>query len=67
MPSRFLAVALAGVVTALAGFSVAGVGPYSGPQIARLSTNHGVHLGDVPVFLLWLSGILCCAVLARRR
>ncbi|GGO79193.1 hypothetical protein [Nocardioides deserti] len=66
MSSRALAVVLGCVVTSLAALSVAGVSPYSGPRILGLSSDHGVHLGDLPVLALWLVGMACVGVVWRR-
>ncbi len=41
-------------------------GPWSGPELFELTHAHGVHLGDLPVFTLWVLGFSACVRRWRR-
>ncbi len=60
MPAKFLLVVIAGVITVMTILLVAGHGPWAGHEIIRISANHGVNDGDVPVIAAGLLGLLCC-------
>ncbi|MDN4174496.1 hypothetical protein QWY28_16165 [Nocardioides sp. SOB77] len=68
MPARPLALVLvlAGVLSVLTSLLIAGHGPWAGPTVLKLSPNHGLNLGDIPVLGLWALGMGACAALARR-
>ncbi len=66
---RTVVVGIALVLTILTLLLLAGHGPWAGEpiEIASLSDRHGLNTGDLPVFALWLVGMLGCGHLLRRR
>jgi len=36
-----------------------------GPSLVELTSEHGIHAGDLPVLALWLVGLVCGALLLR--
>ena len=60
MPAKFLLVVIAGVITVLTILLIAGHGPWAGHEIIRISANHGVNDGDVPVIAA-VAPRGCCA------
>ena len=60
MPAKFLLAVIAGVLTLLMLLLIAGHGPWAGHELFKVSGNHGVNDGDVPVIAAWLLGLLCC-------
>ncbi|MDN4163323.1 hypothetical protein [Nocardioides abyssi] len=66
MPLRLLAVVLAEVVSILSVLLIAGHGPWAGPLLLKVSENHGLNVGDVPVLVLWVAGLAASVELWRR-
>ena len=62
---RAVVVVLVGVLTLLTLLLLAGHGPWAGPVVWELSSDHGLNRGDVPVVAAYLVGLACCASLWR--
>lgn len=58
---------LAIVVTGLAATLLVGRRPGVGRILFSVSDTHGVHVGDIPVLVLWAIGLVCTALLWRDR
>jgi hypothetical protein len=56
-----LALIAAGVMSAFAALLLHGQYFAEGPVVVSLTTNHGIHRGDVLVSLGWLIGIIALA------
>ena len=65
MSRRTNAIILAGTISVLALFGVAGHSRLSGPVILRLSHTHGVHRDDLIVLACWLLATWACWRSAR--
>lgn len=65
MPLRLLAIILAEVVSIFSVLLIAGHGPWAGPLLLKVSENHGLNVGDVPVLVLWVAGLAACVSLWR--
>lgn len=52
-------------LAALAGMAVAGRSRFDGPVLVTLTRDHGLHLGDVPVLVVALVGLVALAGLHR--
>ena len=39
--------------------------PGVGRIVVTLSPDHGIHVGDIPVFAVWVVGMVCCILLFR--
>lgn len=67
VPTRLLALVLAGVLVGLTFLALAGHSAWDGRILVALTPRHGLHAGDLPVLALSVLGLLCCAALWRRR
>jgi hypothetical protein len=56
-----------GVVSGFAFLLLTGSYLNDGPVVLRLSANHGLHAGDLFVFLGWLAAMAALGWLAPRR
>ena len=59
MSRRAVALLLAGVLTILLVFGVAGHSVLSGPVLFGVTSTHGVHRDDLIVVVAWLVGMWC--------
>lgn len=65
---RLTTLALLWVITSLLTLLlIAGHGPWAGRVILRVSQDHGLNSGDVPVLGLWVLGTICCLTLAAHK
>ncbi len=39
--------------------------PGVGRVLVELSPSHGIHVGDIPVFAVWVIGMVSCILLLR--
>jgi hypothetical protein len=39
--------------------------PGVGPVVVELSEDHGIHVWDIPVFAVWVLGMVSCIALLR--
>jgi len=65
-PAAAVVVLLGMVLTVLTLLLLAGHGPWAGRQLIAFNVYHGINTGDVPVILLWLTGMSGCVYLLRK-
>jgi hypothetical protein len=41
-------------------------GPDGSPVVLKVSSTHGIHGSDVPILVLWLTGVSACVGLTTR-
>lgn len=66
MSCRGYVIAVAVALTVLMVLLVAGHEAWSGPKLFAVSSEHGVHLGDLPVLAVWAVGLYVCMRQWRR-
>jgi hypothetical protein len=64
---RVLILVAAAVICVFAGSLIDGDGPGSGKVLWAWTAEHGLNAGDVPVLAVAAVGLVCCALLFRRR
>ena len=48
----------AAALSILALMLLLGTNPWAGPRLLPVVPHHGLHVGDVPVLLVWAGGLL---------